>query len=120
MLVQAGQFLAGGEPVLDSPSGSGHPHQLGQWHRAGGVGPVEGILAVADPAANEQPVQAAAGGHRLLGDLDQRPVIPAGALGARPAESRCQARAGSGFASLAAGKVPAGVVTEWLLAIART
>jgi len=35
VLVQGGQFLAGGEPVLDSPPGSGHPHQLRQWHRAG-------------------------------------------------------------------------------------
>src|SRR5262245_21601867 len=46
VLVQGGQFLAGGEPVLDSPPGPGHPDQLGQRHRAGSVGTVEGVLAV--------------------------------------------------------------------------
>lgn len=57
VLVQGGEFLAGGEPVLDLPPGPGYLHQLGQWHQGGGVGAVEGVLPVADPAADQQPVR---------------------------------------------------------------
>jgi hypothetical protein len=38
-----------------SSNRAGHLHQLGQRHRAGGVGAVEGVLAVADAAADQQP-----------------------------------------------------------------
>jgi site-specific DNA recombinase len=69
---------------LDSPAGPGYAHQPGHGHRAGGMGAVEGILAVADPAADQQPVWPVAVGHGGVGGLDQGPVIPAGALGARP------------------------------------
>ncbi len=48
------------------------------------MGEIEGVLAVADPAADQQPVRPAALGHRWVGDLDQGPVIPAGAFGAGP------------------------------------
>ena len=70
VLVQGGQFLAGSEPVLDLPPGAGDPHQLGQWHRAGGMGAVEGVLAVADAAADQQPVRPVAFGDGWVGDLD--------------------------------------------------
>jgi len=53
VLVQSGQLLAGSKPVLDLPAGSGHLHQLGQRHRAGGAGAVEGVLAVAHAAADQ-------------------------------------------------------------------
>ena len=46
------------------------------------MGAVEGVLAVADPAADQQPVRAVAVGDGGVGGLDQGPVIPAGALGA--------------------------------------
>ena len=84
MLVQRGEFLVGGEPVLDFPPGPRDLHKQGQWHRAGSVGAVEGVLAVADPAADQQPVPAVAVGDGRFGDLDQGPVIPAGTLGAGP------------------------------------
>ena len=70
VLVQGGQFLAGGEPVLDLPPGPGYPHEQGQWHRVRGVGPVEGVLAVADPAADQQPVRPVAFSRGQVGDLD--------------------------------------------------
>ena len=35
VLVQGGQFLAAGEPVLDLPPGPGHVHEQGQWHGRG-------------------------------------------------------------------------------------
>jgi site-specific DNA recombinase len=55
---------------LDLPPRSGYPHQLGQGHRAGGVGAVEGVLAVADPAADQQPVRAGALADRGVGSVD--------------------------------------------------
>jgi hypothetical protein len=66
------------------PAGSGDLHQLGQRRWAGGVGAVEGVFAVAEAAADQQPARAVAGGQRRVGGLDQGPVIPAGALGAGP------------------------------------
>jgi hypothetical protein len=59
-------------------------HEQGQRHRTGRVGAVERELAVADPAADQQPVRALALGDRRVGGLDQGPVIPAGPLGAGP------------------------------------
>ena len=70
MLVQGGQLLAADGTVLDFPSRPGDHHELGQWHGAGCVGAVERQLAVADPAADQQPVRAFAFGDRGVGDLD--------------------------------------------------
>ena len=70
VLVQGGELLAASEPVLDLPPRSGYAHQLGQWHRAGRAGAVEGVLAVADPAADQQPVRPVALGDRRVGGLD--------------------------------------------------
>ena len=48
------------------------------------MGAVEGVLAVADAAPDQQPVRAAALGHCGVGGLDQDPVVPAGTFGAGP------------------------------------
>ena len=45
VLIQAGEFLAGLEGLLDRPAASGHPRQDVQWDRAGGAGAVERALA---------------------------------------------------------------------------
>jgi hypothetical protein len=58
----------------------------------------------------KQPVRAAAVSHRRVGSVDQGPVVPAGPLAPGQADSRCQARAGSGRASLIAGRAPIPVV----------
>ena len=70
VLVQGGQFLAASEPVPDLPPRPGDLHEQGQWHRVGGVSAVERELAVADPAADQQPVRALAFGDRRVGGLD--------------------------------------------------
>lgn len=70
VLVQGSELFAGSEPVLDLPAGSGDPHQLGQRYRGGGAGTVEGVLTVADTAADQQPVRAAALGHHGISGLD--------------------------------------------------
>ena len=62
--------LARLELGLDLPPRPGDPHELGQRHRVRGVGTVERELAVADPAADQQPVRAVAAGDRRVGGLD--------------------------------------------------
>ena len=67
VLIQGSQLLPASKTVLDLPPRPGHVHELGQWHGMGCVGAVEGELAVADPAADQQPVRALARG---VGGLD--------------------------------------------------
>lgn len=70
VLVQGGQFLAASEPVPGLLPRPGDLYELDQWHGAGCVGAVERELAVADPAADQQPVRALALGDRGVGGLD--------------------------------------------------
>ena len=120
VLVQGGQFLSGGEPVLDFPPRPGYPHQPGQRHRAGGMGAVEGVLAVADPAADQQPVRPLAFGRDGVGDLDQGPVIPAGALGAGPGRDPLPGAGGQPLRQFGRRSAADPGDRQWCLAIART
>jgi hypothetical protein len=70
VLVQGGELFSACEPVLDFPPGPGYAYELGQGHRVKGMGAVEGILAVADPAADQQPVRAVAFGYCRVGGID--------------------------------------------------
>src|SRR4051794_33010872 len=92
VLVHGGEFFAAGEGLLDLPADAGDTDQLGEGDRPRCVGAVERVLAVADPAPDQQPVGAGsngaagvaagvAAGQGGVGDLDQGPVIPAGAFG---------------------------------------
>ena len=67
VLVQGGQFLSGGEPVLDFHR---DPATFTSWASGteSGMSTVEGVLAVADPPPDQQPVRpVAVGGSRVGG-----------------------------------------------------
>ena len=99
MLVQGCHLLACGESVFDFSPGPGYLHQLGQSDRTRCVSPVEGVLAVGDPAADQQPVRPGARGDGRVGHVDQGPVIPTRAglrllqdLRPSPFDQPCQLR----------------------------
>ena len=83
------------------------------------MGAVEGVLAVAHLVADQQPMRPVAVGHGMVGGLDQAQSCQRGPLAPGPADSRCQALAGSRRASSAAGRAPIPVMTRWCLAIAK-
>ena len=57
VVVQADLVLGGLEALLDAPSGSGGPHELGQGNRAGGPAAIERqVRGVADRPAGQGPV----------------------------------------------------------------
>jgi len=120
VLVQGGEFLAASEPVLDLSIATLRPGPTGPTAPGEGVGAVEGVLAVDDPAADQQPVRAAAFGDRGVGGVEG-PVIPAVAFGAG---SGRQPLPGPGrqppgqLSSRAPG--PIGVRIMWLFGMART
>src|SRR5205823_14672998 len=78
VLVQPGQAFAGLEGLLDGPPSSGDGDQGAQRDRVGAVAAEVGQLAGAPVAAGQQPVAAAVAGG---GEVDQRPVVLALALG---------------------------------------
>src|SRR5215213_6893104 len=80
VVVQADLVLGLLEAVLDRPAGPGHPDQADQGGVGWTVAGVEGQLAVAAAAPDQQPALPSAGGW--WGQLDARPVVQAAALGA--------------------------------------
>jgi hypothetical protein len=51
--VQGGEFLGAGEGLFDLPADAGDADEFGEGDRLRGVGPVEGVFAVADPAPDK-------------------------------------------------------------------
>jgi hypothetical protein len=97
MGVQADQALAGLEALLDPPALPGDTDQPGQRHRPGRIAAVEGQLAGALVARTSSqccpawpPGEASPSSRRRNAQSYQRwPLTP------RPAETHCQARAGT-------------------------
>jgi hypothetical protein len=87
---------------------------------AGGVGAVEGVLAVADAAADQQPVRAAAGDRCRSGASIRAQSYQPGALGAGPGRHPLPGPGGSRFASSIAVRGPIPGVMRRRLGMART
>src|SRR5215211_2865372 len=82
MLVQADQPLAGLEPLLDGPPGSGHPDQGRKRGGLGRVAAVEGQFPGALVAADQPMPPGLVAVVVIVVKADERPVVEPVALGA--------------------------------------
>ena len=92
VVVQTDLALGGVEGLLDRPAGSGDRDQVGQRALGRTKAQVMGQFAVGEAAADQQLVPPGLGQQP---DRNSRPVIQPGPLAPAPADSRCQAEAGT-------------------------